>query len=100
MRISLLDLAVLTHAVIDASKKEAVGFEDADRTLSQMRQTLHREVEMDKAVVESALWSCMLLMEEGQFLHPDGLSFEGFANKLAPQGERFNGSYCCFEEKV
>jgi hypothetical protein len=99
MRISLLDAATLLSAVVQGSKTESVGFEDADRTLSQMRLSLYREIEVEKSVVESALWSVMLLKEEGLFTHPDGMSYEAFISGLSPSGERFNPEYCVFEKK-
>lgn len=99
MRITLLDAATLLSAVLQGSKNGTVGFEDADRTLSQMRLSLYREIEVEKSVVESALWSVMLLKEEGLFSHPDGSSYEHFVSGLTPQGERFNPDYCSFEQK-
>lgn len=99
MRITLLDAATLLSAVVIGSKNENIGFEDADRTLAALRQSLYREIDVDKSVVESALWSCMLLKEEGLFSHPDGMTYEGFVSRLTPYGEKFNPDYCSFESK-
>lgn len=97
MKITLLDAAVLITNVVKGAQDPRVGFEDADRTLKQLRAALNLEVNLDQAVVESAVWSSLIASESGAFQHPDGASFEGFLQKITPQGMRFNKDYCQWE---
>lgn len=98
MKITLLDAAVLVKTVVAEANNPNVGFEDADRTLKQLRAELNLEVNLDQAAVASAVWSAMMAEEQGRFSHPDGLSFAGFISKITPHGMRFNKDYCQWEK--
>lgn len=98
MRITLLDAAVLVNEVVRGATDPRVGHADADRTLGQLRAELNKEVNLDQAAIESAVWSAMIANEHGAFAHPDGLSFEGFIHRLTPTGMRFNKDYCVWEK--
>lgn len=83
--ITALDAAVLLMHVIKGIADKDVGFEDADKTYEQIRNDLNKMFMINKDAVESALWSCNLLNEQGRFNHPDLLSFDGFVAKMAPK---------------
>lgn len=80
---SLLDVATLLLHIHWGAQDEDVGFEDADRTLDQMTRTMcKRTLPLKKDVLESALWSCNLLSEKGQFWSPRGETFQEFVHRL------------------
>ncbi len=89
LNITALDAAVLLMHVMDGLADKDVGFEDADKTYEQVRNSLNRTFMLSKETIESALWACNLLNEKGKFKHPDGMSFEGFVSKMAPK-KRFD----------
>ena len=87
--ISALDAAILLIHVMKGMADRDVGFEDADKTYEQIRNSLNRTFMISKDTIESALWSCNLLNEQGKFTHPDEMSFDGFVAKMAPK-KRFD----------
>lgn len=82
--VSLYDVAVLFANLHKAIHDPLVGFEDADRTLTEMELALRRYVPMRIDVIESALWAANLLNEKGDFFHPRGYAFDEFLAKLLP----------------
>jgi hypothetical protein len=98
MRVSLLDTAVLVHGVVKGAGTAEVGYEDANTKLADMRAELNKVIWLDDEDVESALYSCRLLAEHGEWSHPDGLSFEAFAAKLAGKGRRYSLTHSVFEQ--
>lgn len=73
-----------------------VGFEDCERTAEALRASLNRIVMVPIGVVESALWSCVLLDEKGAYV---GESLDGLVKKLTPTKHKFNREICMWEEK-
>lgn len=81
--VNLLDLAVILLHVHQGAAREDVGFEDCERTLSELTQELVlRRVLVDKSALESALWSCNLMDEVGEFWQPSGEGFDNFIRRL------------------
>jgi len=84
-RITLLDAATLLYHIHTGSThfREHVGYEDCERTLKQLTAVLApKRVVVPKDALESALWSCNLMDEIGEWWAPDGSSFDGFMNRL------------------
>ncbi len=98
MRITLLDASVLVSHLIRGAHHERVGYEDADVPLEKLRKELNKVVSFEKRDIESALWSCTLLKEEGEFSHPDGITLDTFIKRLTPLGEQFNPLYGVWEK--
>jgi hypothetical protein len=94
----LLDLAVLLYAVHQGASDDLVGFEDARETLESLTKRLSKRVLVDPNLIESSLWSANLLDELGRFKHPNGLSFEEFAQRIVGRG-KFNRRYNVIERK-
>ncbi len=92
----MYDAAILLQNVLAGAKCDAVGFEDANRTLESLRRELDRKWSYAPALLESALWSCNLLNERGEFYHPDGKSFADFLKDVLP-GEQFDLTYNVIE---
>jgi hypothetical protein len=84
LMVSLVDIVALLDNIYRGAQHAEVGFEDASRTLDAITHELNKKVFIDPSVVESALWSCNLMDEQGKFWHPRGLSFEQFLKKLVP----------------
>lgn len=95
--VSLMDLVILLGNVYRGLVEPLVGFEDADRTVAELTLELNRKTQVGRTALESALWSCNLLNEQGKFWHPKGVDFETFLKKIC-QGEGFNKSYNYFSE--
>ena len=96
MKVSLADITVLLFHVTKGAVTSSVGFEDANRTLNDIVRVLNKQVYIDKGLVESSLWSCNLMSEEGQFWHPAGKSFDEFVKDLLGT-EKFNKTYNVIE---
>lgn len=63
--------------------EDKVGFEDCDRTLLMLSKLLTRNsITVRREHLESALWSCNLMDEAGEFWSPRGESFDEFVNRL------------------
>lgn len=97
--LTLHDTAVLLYHVLKAAKD--FGHLDAERTLRDTVRLLGRtHVRLETGLVESGLYSCSLLNEQRQFLHPGDRSFESFVKQIAADNnKRFNYTYGLFEEK-
>jgi hypothetical protein len=89
-RATTLDVAVFLQHIYKAAGNDKVGFEDARRTLDMLVRELNRGVLLPPDTIESALWSCNLLDELGEFAHPRGLTFEQFAKRFAFDHEVFD----------
>ncbi len=94
--VSLYNLMVLLWNVHKGVGLRQVGFEDADHTLESLTRALSPEVLLKKDLIESAMWSCNLLDEQGKFCHPRGISFDEFKKKLE-YTDKFNKKYNLFE---
>lgn len=101
--LTLLDFAVLAWHLYAAIRDHEIGFNDADTTMHtlavRLNSGLKRAVSLN--TLESALYCCNLLDEQGRFWHPSGRSFDDFAKRLmAENGDsrRFNRTYNYFEE--
>ena len=97
VRVSLLDLAVLTQSLLEYTDKYEHA--DAERTLGELLRTLNKRVYVEKEVLESALHSANMLDEVGEFSHILDVGFQGLLLRLGPEWyERFNRVYNYLEE--
>lgn len=90
--ISLLQAVVLLTNLALARRDKNVGFEDADRTYEEVVDALHqgRSITIKQDILESALWACNLLDEQGKFFHPASKRFDIFVRFLLSSNEKFN----------
>ncbi len=99
-KVSVLDLVVMLTNVIKGAQTSTVGFEDADRTYRQIVNQLGKakKVMIPDSLIESALWSCNLLHEQGKFEHPLDVKFTPWMKALVkPDG--FDRKYNFIKEK-
>jgi hypothetical protein len=87
--LNVTDLAILLYNVYKGVVHPQVGFEDANETLDTLVRSYNKTFPMDPAHIESALWSCNLLNEQGEFWHPKGMEFEVWVKKMLKK-DRFN----------
>ena len=98
--VRVADLAVLLDNVrLGASLPDEVGFEDIAETYEMFMRRMDTKLQIPTASVETALWSCNLLDERGRFIHPEGLTFEEFLDRLLDRSYKFNKVYNCLEER-
>lgn len=95
--VSLHDLAILLANLHRAVEDPLVGFEDADRTLTEMELQLRRYVPVRVEVIESALWAANLLSEKNSFFHPRNFTFDEFMSKMLP-GKTFDKIFNLVED--
>lgn len=96
--VRLLDLAVLLYAIHWAALDENIGHNDARESVQSLTKRLNRHVYVDPNVVESALYACNLLDEQGKFVHPQGIGFETMLKRVL--GDRkFSRRYSTVERK-
>jgi hypothetical protein len=100
-RISLLDAVVLLYHVHRGTQMQEVGFEDSERTLEQLTRHLSQfKFTITDTALESALWSCNLLDEQGEFWTPQGLSFDDWLAELIDKnGFAFDKFYNTVQKK-
>lgn len=96
--VSLYDVAVMLANVHRALHDPLVGYEDAEKTLTEFELSMRRHESFPKEAIESALWSCNLLNEKGAFFHPRGYSFDDFIRKVLPKND-FDPVFNIIEEK-
>lgn len=96
--ISALDVTALLSNVIQASRQQDVGIEDANRTAAELLKELNVKLRLSESAIESALWACNLLNEKGLFTHPNGGTFDDMAKRIAGP-DKFDKSYNYFVEK-
>jgi hypothetical protein len=94
--VRLVDVMTLVHNVMAGAMDESVGFEDAGRTINDVLRRLNRNILMDPSVLESALWSCNLMNEKGQFWDSRGRSFDELLLAVL-KGDPFNKTYNLIE---
>ncbi len=102
--LSTLDLATLLFHVCKGTKlPDQVGYEDANYTLEQLIERLDTtRTPIKRELLESALWSCNLMDEAGQFESPVDASFESFVKRILKEaghtGARFDRKYNLIRE--
>lgn len=98
--LKLSDISTLLYNLAKASKDKDIGFEDSDRSYTQLKVQLSRIVDVPIELVESALWASTLLDESGKFEHPEDKNYERFlGDLLAKTPYRFSKSYNTLERK-
>ena len=99
MKITPMDASVLMHAALKAAEEKDVGWLDADRPLARLRVRLNAKMDVEQSVIESALSCVVELSDAKKWQHPDGLSWEGFVQKITPWGYVYNKEYRLFEKR-
>lgn len=97
--VSTIDLAILIANLHFASQDPQIGFEDADRTLTDLLKEMKRFVPIRLGVLESALWASNLSHEKGKFFHPTDEAFGTFVSKMLEPSYRFDPVLNLIEEK-
>jgi hypothetical protein len=82
--IKLVELVTMLHNVWEGSRQELVGFEDARETINSLTKRLNKSVVVDPNLLESCLWSCNLMNEQGKFWDCRGRNFEEFLREALP----------------
>lgn len=90
IKVRVLDVVVMLDHICRGAEHSEVGFEDANNTLDNLTHQLSKEVWLKRSDVESALWSCNLLDEQGHFRHPRGGTFQEWVKRLLRGVGRFN----------
>jgi hypothetical protein len=98
-QVKLRDLTVLIYNVWKGAEDRRVGFEDARETVDSIVAKLNKTFLTDPSLLESGLWSCNLLNEQGEFWHPQGRTFDEFVREILAPGERFHRAYNVIERK-
>lgn len=96
--VKALDLMVLLYHAHRAATDPLIGYEDANTTIDELTRKLTFRNKFDVQHLESALWSCNLMDEKGQFWSPFGLSFKDWVVKAFP-GYSFDTTYNTLEKK-
>lgn len=93
-QLTVLDIVVLVYHVTRGAKHPSVGFEDANRTKQDLIHRLARDrTSLPKPLLESALWSCNLMNEMGEFWSPNDESFRAYVRRILKDDEVFNEIY-------
>jgi hypothetical protein len=92
-RLSLMHVCVLMYHVWKAENDPEVGFDDAANTVLSMTRKLNRKVYIDPAILDSAMWACNIMNEQGKFEHPLGLTFDEWTQRVIGARGHFNRDY-------
>ncbi len=100
LTLSVLDIAtLLVHVHRGAQLEEKVGFEDCESTLHELTKKLAPfRLSIDRVPLESALWSCNLMDEVGEWWSPTGESFDTFVARIA-KGYAFDKFFNLLKKK-
>jgi hypothetical protein len=90
------DIMVLIYHLFQSKAK--FGHMDADYTFEQLRKALSFTIPVKTAILESALYSCNLVEEQGEFWSPEKEKFLEFATRVSG-GRKFHQFYNWIEEK-
>jgi hypothetical protein len=91
--ITVSDIVTLIHNIKEGSKNNNVGYEDANTPLAMLIKYLERKpVYIRKDNLESALWSCNLMDEDGKFWDHSDRKFEEVLKSMHLH-KRFNRQY-------
>lgn len=85
VRIKGSDLTTLIFNLWRGAADKNVGWEDAARTLDDISYNLDFYSVQKVDVLESALWSCNLLHEQGKFWDIKNRSFDEFVKVILPE---------------
>lgn len=80
--VKMLHLTALLYNIYQGALDGEVGFEDAHRTLEGLTAPLNKSTQVLTSVLESALWSCNLMNEQGKWWHPTGITFDEFLKEV------------------
>jgi hypothetical protein len=97
--IDTTSLVTLVDNVYRGAEHPDVGYEDAHIPFNKYLETLKSMHAITVDRLESGLWSCNLLNEEGKFWHPRGLTFDQFLGSLKTGDFVFNKTYNVFESR-
>jgi len=96
--VRLLDIAILLLNAYKANEQPEIGYQDTIETLDALSRRLNQKILLDPRQIESLLWACNMLDEEGKFVHPTGMKFDDFVHRVAPGGD-FSKKYNTVEWK-
>ncbi len=103
LRLNSFDLAVIIHNILEASNDVAIGFLDSERTVKGITKDFSRVVKVKQSLLESGLYFCNLMSENGKFWHPTGKSVDEFiADIIRVSGKpyRFDKDYHLFFDRT
>lgn len=81
--VSILDVAILLYNLHRAAADPEVGFQDTDRSLERLTWELEqRRYPISPEILASALWSCNMMDEVGEFTSFSDKSFEQFHKRV------------------
>jgi hypothetical protein len=99
LRLSDEQLAVLLSHMARGAPHPLVGFSHTHKTIDEVVKDLSRSRIVNLEDVECALWSCNLLDEQGEFMHPYGQTFDQFVLNITPTGKVFDKFFNVFLDK-
>jgi len=100
IHLSLYQAAILLVSLYKAAKDPKIGHQDIDYSFKQLVNSLSgKGISVRKEVIESALYSCNMLSEDGKFWHPEGKSFNQFTKTVIGSDMTFDSFYNLIRSK-
>ncbi len=89
----------LLYNLLKGSEDPNVGCDDIRETVDSLTRQLNKDYWLEDKIVESVLFSCNLMNENGKFWHPRGITFDQFTQRILRKREKYNKKYGTIDEK-
>jgi len=99
-RISLLQLSTLMMNVYLARSVDEIGWQHARQTFENYYKEMDITTRISQSNLETALWACTMLDEQGRFWHPDQNKLRPFVRSILNPDERYDYYYSLIKEDV
>lgn len=81
-----MDISILLLNTHKANVQPDIGYQDTIETIEGVNKRLNQKVLVDPRLIESMLWACNMLNEDGKFIHPTNLTLDEFIKVVLPNG--------------
>ena len=99
-RLTLLDITTLLYNVYRGAQTPEIGFEDCDLSMKDMVRDFGgrtTKAHIPRRTLESALWSCSQMNDNGQFWSPTGETFKQLIERI--EQTAIDGAAVKFDER-
>ena len=96
--ISLLQLSTLMMNVYLARSVDEIGWQHARQTFDRYYREMETTTRISQGNLETGLWACNMLDEQGRFWHPDQGKLRPFVRSILNSDERYDYYYSLIRE--
>lgn len=98
-KVSLMDLLTLILNIQKGAATKEVGFVDANETLQSLTKQLNKAAWVEQSVLESGLYSCSMMNEQGLFEDIKNRPFQTYLKDVLGPGVAFDSFFHLIKDK-